>query len=241
MSAASSARTSRAQQVAGRIENDMLAARTPVGTSLGRRADLMREHNISPTVMNEVLRILRDRGLVEVRPGARGGIFVASQPPQVRLGALDLWFSGTGVDPLELFEARTHLEDLLTRVAVDRAGPEDVRDMEWALDEMRRATDARGYLEANMRLHRAIARASRVSVLADMYEAIATLLSASLTRAVMLEGTEELTRHNIAVHREIVSAIRDRNRQALDKAIHLHRQDLIQVTDPTRSPVSEED
>lgn len=239
MSTTSPVRISRAQQVAGQIEDDLLARGVPVGTALGRRADIMREHGISPTVMNEVLRILRDRGLIDVRPGPRGGIFVASQPPQVRLGALDLWFSGSGVDPLELFEARNYLEDILTRVAADRAAPEDLRDMDWAVDEMRRsASDARAYLDANVRLHRAIARASRVTVLADMYEAIATLLTGSLARAVIVEGSEGITEHNIAVHRELVAAIRHRDHEALDKAIRLHRQDLIRVTAPSRSPSS---
>lgn len=236
MSGAGSARTSRAQDVAARIEEVLLTERTPVGTSLGRRSDLMSEHRISPTVMNEVLRILRDRGLVEVRSGARGGIFVAAQPPHVRLGAIDLWFSGTGWQPLQLFEARRHLEDLLTRVALERAGPEDLRDMDWALDEMNRASDAHAYLDANMRLHRTLARSSRLTVLAETYEAIATLLSAGITRAVLIEGSEAIKRHNVSVHREIVLAVRERNREALDKALLLHSHDLVRSEDPSRSP-----
>jgi DNA-binding FadR family transcriptional regulator len=232
---------SRAQQVAVELENDLLANRTPVGTSLGRRTDLMERFGISPTVCNETLRILRDRGLVTVRPGPGGGIFVASMPPQVRLGALDLWFSGAGADPLDLFEARTHLEDTLTSVAVDRAGPRDVRDMEWALEEMRGATEPRAYLEANLRLHLAIARAARIPVLAGMYEALAAIISGSLTRAELLPGHEEMYEHNVAVHTEIVAAIRDGNREALEKAMALHRQDLVRAVDPSRSPVHETD
>jgi DNA-binding FadR family transcriptional regulator len=231
---------SRAQQVAAELENELLAARTPVGTALGRRTDLMERFGISPTVCNETLRILRDRGLVLVRPGPGGGIFVASVPPQVRLGALDLWFSGTGVDPLDLFEARTHLESTLTTVAVDRAGPKDVRDMEWALEEMRGATEARAYLEANLRLHLAIARAARIPVLAGMYEALAAIISGSLTRAELLPGHEEMYEHNLAVHAEIVAAIRDGNREALTKAMALHHQDLVRAVDPSRSPVQDE-
>ncbi|NMH99509.1 FadR/GntR family transcriptional regulator [Pseudonocardia acidicola] len=230
------AQLSRAQQVAAAIENELLAARTPVGTSLGRRTDLMERHKVSPTVMNEVLRILRDRGLVVVKPGPGGGVFVASQPPQVRLGALDLWFSGTGTDPLDLFEARTHLEDVLASVAVDRAGPTDVRDMEWALEEMRGAADARAYLDANLRLHLAIARAARIPVLTGMYEAIAAIIQGTLTRAELLPGHEEIYSGNVDVHAEIVAAIRDRNREALTKLMTLHRQDLVRAVDASRSP-----
>jgi DNA-binding FadR family transcriptional regulator len=201
----------------------------------------MERFGISPTVSNETLRILRDRGLVTVRPGPGGGIFVASVPPQVRLGALDLWFSGTGTDPLDLFEARTHLEDTLTSVAVDRAGPRDVRDMEWALEEMRGATEPRAYLEANLRLHLAIARAARVPVLAGMYEALAAIISGSLTRAELLPGHDEMYEHNVAVHAEIVAAIREGDREALQKAMALHRMDLVRAVDPSRSPVQDDD
>jgi DNA-binding FadR family transcriptional regulator len=222
--------TSRAQQVATAIEDGLLAARTPVGTSLGRRTDLMERHGVSPTVMNETLRILRDRGLVVVRPGPGGGVFVASRPPQVRLGALDLWFSGSGTDPVDLFEARTHLEDVLTSVALDRAGPSDVRDMEWAVEEMRGAADARAYLEANLRLHRAVARAARIPVLAGMYEAIAAIITGTLTRAELLPGHEEMYGRNIEVHAEIVAAIRERDREALTKLMDLHREDLVRAT-----------
>jgi DNA-binding FadR family transcriptional regulator len=228
---------SRAQRVARELEDDLLIARTPVGASLGRRTDLMERFAVSPTIMNEALRILRDRGLVVVRPGPGGGVFVAMVPPQVRLGALDLWFSTSSTDPLELFEARAHLEDTLTSVAVDRAGPKDVRDMEWALEAMRAAGEPLAYLDANMRLHLAIARAARIPVLAGMYEALAAIITGTLTRAELLAGHEEMYEHNIAVHREIVEAIRNSDREALTKALHLHRQDLVRASDPSRSPV----
>jgi DNA-binding FadR family transcriptional regulator len=228
---------SRAQKVALAIENELLAARTAVGTPLGKRTDLMERHKVSPTVMNEVLRILRDRGLVVVRPGPGGGVFVASQPPQVRLGALDLWFTGTGTDPLDMFEARTYMEDMLTSVAVDRAGPDDVRNMEWAVEEMRGATDPRAFLDANMRLHLAIARAARIPVLTGMYEALVTIIRGSLTRVELLPDHDEMYAHNIEVHAEIVAAIRDHDRETLAKLMALHRQDLVRAVDSTRSPV----
>jgi DNA-binding FadR family transcriptional regulator len=190
--------------------------------------------------MNEILRILRDRGLVVVRPGPGGGVFVANQPPQVRLGALDLWFSGAGTDPLDLFEARTYLEDVLTPVAAERAGPSDIRDMEWALEEMRAATDARAFLDANLRLHMAIARSARIPVLAGMYEAIATILQSTLTRVELLPDHDEMYARNVEVHAEIVAAIRERDREGLTKLMELHRQDLVRAIDPSRSPVDAE-
>jgi len=113
-------RSSRAERVAADLEHEILSARLPVGAHLGRRSEIMDRFGISPTVMNETLRILRDRDLVAVRPGPGGGITVASAPPQVRLGALDLSFQTSTPHPLDLFEARLYLEFGLTKAAFER-------------------------------------------------------------------------------------------------------------------------
>jgi DNA-binding FadR family transcriptional regulator len=101
--------------------------------------------------------------------------------------------------------------------------------MEWALEEMRGAADARAYLEANIRLHLAIARAARIPVLAGMYEAIAAIITGTLTRAELLPGHEEMYAHNVEVHAQIVAAIRERDREALTKLVGLHREDLVRA------------
>ena len=64
----SALRSSRAERVAADLEHEILSARLPVGAHLGRRSEIMDRFGISPTVMNETLRILRDRDLVAVRP-----------------------------------------------------------------------------------------------------------------------------------------------------------------------------
>ncbi len=231
-------RGSRAEQVASALEEEILAARLPVGAHLGRRADFMARFGISPTIMNETLRILRSRGLVQVRPGTGGGISVASVPPQVRLGAIDLWFHHSGTHPLELFEARVHLEAHLTEVAFDRATAEDVAILRGRLALMAAASNARAFLDAVMSLHRALVRAARVPVLDGMHEAVVALLRGTLSRAVFIDGHEEMLRHSLDVHEGIVAAISAQDRTAFTKIMRLHNEDLIRADDPRRSPAS---
>jgi DNA-binding FadR family transcriptional regulator len=229
---------SRAEQVAADVEDEILAARLPVGAHLGRRTEFMNRFGISPTIMNETLRILRSRRLVTVRPGTGGGIFVASVPPQVRLGAMDLWFHDSGTHPLDLFEARVHLEARLTPVAFDRATEQDLTVMRDAVRQMTLATDARSFLDAVMSLHRMLVTAARIPVLDGMHQTVVTLLGATLSRAVFIEGYEPMLSHSIDVHTGMVDAISRRDRAAFDKVMQLHNDDLVRADDPRRSPAN---
>jgi DNA-binding FadR family transcriptional regulator len=225
------ARGSRAQQIAAELEAEILASRHPAGTRLGLRTDLITRFGVSPAVMNEALRILRERSLVTVRPGPNGGVIVDSPPPQVRLGGIDVWHQGLTIDPEQLFDARSHLDTLLTTVALQRATPEDIRAMEWALDDMRAAgEDARAFLDANMRLHLAVARASRIELLAGLYESIVAVLSTTMTKAAFVTGKQELLRHNLQVHADLIAAIRDKDATTLQKLLTLHHQDTVRMT-----------
>jgi DNA-binding FadR family transcriptional regulator len=229
-------RRSRAEEVASAVEDEILAARFPVGAHLGRRAEFMDRFGISPMIMSETLRILRDRGMVTVRPGTGGGIFVAALPPQVRLGGMDLWFHDSGTHPLDLFEARVHLEAQLTPVAFDRATEDDITAMRAPLDQMSQARDAGAYLETVMTLHRALVAAAHVQVLDAMHQTVVAVLRSTLTKAAFIDGHEPLLRHSIGVHQGIVEAISSRNRTTFHKVMLLHDDDLTRSDDPRRSP-----
>ena len=221
---------SRAQQVAAELETRILADHAEPGTRLGLRTELISQFGVSPSVMNEALRILRERDLVEVKPGPNGGVFVANPPPQVRLGGIDLWHLGLAVDPEQLFEARRYLDTLFPAVAMQRATPEDIRAMAWALDDMRAAReDPRAWMDANLRLHLAIARASRIELLVGLYQTIVSVLSATMTKASFVAGQEGPRRHNMEVHTNLVAAIRDRDAVTLEKMLALHHEDMVRV------------
>src|SRR5262245_66645054 len=84
--AADQAPGSRAQQIAAEIEAQILSDRIPAGARLGLRTDLIRRFGVSPPVMNEALRILRERDLVTVKPGPNGGVIVGNRSEERRVG-----------------------------------------------------------------------------------------------------------------------------------------------------------
>ncbi|MUM18865.1 FadR family transcriptional regulator [Mycobacterium sp. CBMA271] len=223
-------RQSRAQQVASSIEGEILEQRMAAGARVGLRTDLIRRFNVSATVINEALGILRERDLIEVKPGPNGGVFVFNPPPQVRLGGIDVWHQNLTVDPEDLFEARRYLDNLFAPVALQRAQPEDIQAMQWALDDMSAAQhDARASLAATMRLHLAIARASRIEVLVGIYQTITTTLTATMTEARFVAGMADVRGRHLQLHADIVAAIRDGDPIALEKLMSQHQENMTRI------------
>jgi DNA-binding FadR family transcriptional regulator len=231
--------TSRAEDVAAKLEMEILRAALPAGSRLGLRTELIGRFEVSPGVMNEALRLLRDRELIVVKPGPSGGVFTADQPPGVRLGALDLWFQGLTVPPLEIFESRTLLEEMFNNLALQKSTPADHTAMERALQRMgTSAGDPRAFFEANVEFHRAIARSTGVTVLIGIYDSLVTVLTGALVRAAWTAGYEETVDHNVRVHGQILEAIRAQDRKRLETATRLHRVDMISLAQPEKSPVA---
>ncbi|WP_059021270.1 FCD domain-containing protein [Mycobacterium sp. M26] len=230
------ARSSRAEVVAADLEHKIMSERLPVGAHLGRRAELMDRFGISPTVMNETLRILRDRDLVSVRPGPGGGITVANTPPQVRTGALDLWFQPSNPHPLDLFEARLYLEFGLTKAAFERATSEDIAAMREAMVQMRASREAREFFDAVLNFHATVAAAAHIPVLEGMHQLVITSIKAVLSRVTFVTDHEQMLADSLVVHDDIVAAIAVHDQAAFVDAINRHDRDLIRADDPERTP-----
>lgn len=222
--------SSRAERLATDIERDILNARRQADERLGLRTELIERYGVSPSVMNEALQILRERGLVVVKRGPAGGIYVKDVPPHLRVGTVDMWFSGVA-DARDLFEARRSLENLLCETALLRATPEDVQMMSWALDELHGSRhDARLFFTAVLRFHTAIARAARIPYISDLYASIATLLANSIVKASYICNYEVGVNRSVVVHGRLLEAIRSRDNVALQRACHVHDEQELRET-----------
>ena len=72
-----SSRLSRAEELARGIEDDIAAGVLSTGDRLGTKDDLRQRFNVAVATLNEAIKLLESRGLVEARSGPGGGVFVS--------------------------------------------------------------------------------------------------------------------------------------------------------------------
>src|SRR3954462_12573863 len=188
-----------------RIRSRGLAAGEPVGTLDSLRA----ETGFAYATGSEAVRLLRDRGVLEIRPGRGGGLFVADRGPVVRLRHTLLSVQeapGTVADATGL---RDHLEVLIDVGAARHRTQRDVTDLRRLLRGMYTAPDWDTFLHANWALHERIAAISPNAMARAVYTSTLGHLHATSSRfdddaAAVAYRTD---RHQ--VHVDLVNAIAD--------------------------------
>lgn len=133
------------------------------GSRLPKEVELADRLQVSRIVIREAMKILEDRGVVDVRAG-RGTLTVAPSPDRVKTSLLRLFRDQpmpTIQDLEQMVELRQVLEETTASLAAVRATAEDLREIEAALDEMRNdGASLEHTVSADLRFHRSIMRAA---------------------------------------------------------------------------------
>src|SRR3954449_9071564 len=150
----------RAEQLAAALDERIRAGGLAAGDPGGPRESLRAQSGFAYATVSEAVRLLRDRGVLDIRPGRGGGLFVADRGPVVRLRHTLLSVEeepGTVADAIEL---RDHLELLIDVGAARHRTQRDVTDLRRLLQRMGAARDWDTFMHANWALHERIAAIS---------------------------------------------------------------------------------
>lgn len=207
-----------------RLEQEIVDGNVAEGTRLGTKADLRERFGVAVATINEAVRMLEIRGLIEARPGPGGGLFVKELSALVRLQHVTLHVSGPRADRVrEALVVRSALEHLVCSEAGRHSTAEDLRAYEECLARMEAAETPREHLQANWDLHRAIVMASPNQLLREMYLGLLAVAEEALEDV----EPEQDRRQRNRDHRRLVAAIASGDPSAITKAVAKH--------DPMRS------
>jgi len=213
------------EQVISEIEKMIAEEFAVAGTRLPNEAALADRFQVSRIVIREAMKILEDRGSVEVRAG-RGTVTVAPSPDRVKAALLRLFQNQpipTFAEMERLLELREVLEESVAGIAAVRATPEDLKEIEAALSDMKVEHSIEGAVQADLRFHAAVANAAHNRY----FDFVIAPLTEVFIQQMMLTDSFTL---GLDLHRQIYEQIRKGNpvaaRQAVKRLIRRTREDM---------------
>lgn len=166
------------EEICGRIRESIAAGTLKPGDKLPAERDLSAQFGVSRTVLREALRSLEIAGLVRLSKGAKGGAVILDGGSALTRSFKDMITLGR-ITIEDLTEARILIEDVIVRLACERATKEDfeaiARDVQ-RVEELTRSGKIGDKIEDNVVFYELLARATHNQTL--------VLISQSLSRVV---------------------------------------------------------
>lgn len=226
-------RVSRAERMAQQLSEKILGKQVLPGERLGTKTELREQYGVAAGTLNEAIRLLETRGLVDAKPGPRGGIFAAAPPAHVRLSHLILGLGGDALSVADQLEVRNALEVPVALHAARAARTRDITRLGKLVDRMGECQDdPKEYLRRNWDLHEAIAQLAGNELLRTIY---VSLLDGAreAVRDVMPDDEFRATwRANWQLHVDLVDAIASGDPEQAARAAEAHTPMSVMVSLP---------
>lgn len=210
----------RAEQLAADL-GERLATASP-GDPVGTIESLRAETGYAYSTVSEAVRLLRDRGLLQIRPGRGGGLFAADRGPVVRMRHTLLTVADDPAAVADAVELREHLEVLVDVGAARCRTEADIAELRALLAVLTEAPDWPSFLHANWALHERIAAACPNATARAVYTATLGQLDAAEVRPDDVDPTYR--QHRVQVHQDLVEAIAAGDEAAVRAAVARHNE-----------------
>ena len=203
--------------VANQLRRSIYLGRYMVGARLPSERLLTQQLGVSRTTLREAIRMLEAEGLVEIRRGVTGGLFVRApqEPPErlkQRLREHIALFE-------EVLEFRLAVEGAASRLAAVRRTEEDLAQLERLHDDMCVSESLPQFRAADNAFHLAIATIAQNNMLFKAIED-ARIAMFIYVDAVFDSAVMRLAQQND--HSQILVAIQMRDAKAADEAMAAH-------------------
>jgi DNA-binding FadR family transcriptional regulator len=193
------------------------------GDRVGTKEELRQRLPVAMGTMNEAVRLLQERGLVTMKSGPKGGLFVASPNPLVNLGQLIAAIRGEPSAVREVQSIRNSLEPLIVLAALRDRDRADVSQLRKLIKEMAvNVDDPPAFLTTSWKLHTQIAQCGKERLLTGIYLLVSDVLSDQLKD---LKQSPQTSRERLQVHFDLVNSIVDQDEEAARDAIARHAQE----------------
>lgn len=207
------------ERIVGQIEERIVAGELKTGDQLPSENELAKQFGVSRTAVREAIKALREKRLVEVRPGK--GTFIVNGMPEAIRHSLGLMMKfGAPKRQEDLVEVREILEPEIAALAATRITDEFIEAMREAVEIMDTALeDVDRFVEADLDFHLALAEGTQNPFIPLLMDSIIDLLREERKRTGLVEGG---LRRGQLHHKKILAAVVRRDSKAARKTMQDH-------------------
>ena len=118
--------------------------------------------------IREALRTFETKGLISIRKGSSGGAFVQPAPPTQMAEMIIDNLQLDGVSFAEVAESRVVLERSIVKYAIEKATPDDLKEIEQNIEETKNLVadpspeKARDFTKKSIEFHHLLAKAAHI-------------------------------------------------------------------------------
>ena len=218
----------RAELLAGQVEDRIAADDLQAGDMIGTLDELKQKSGYARSTVAEAIRLLADRGVAEIRPGRRGGVYVAAEgAPVVRIGRTLLTISDHPAAVTDAIAVRNALEPLIVMDATRHRDEADIRELRLLLEQLADAIPlgTAAFLTINWQLHLRIADISPNTFARNLYQGMVqyTTDHASAVEHSEPSNDRPWLEMRYEIHRELVGAVISGDTHRANQAVSSHQ------------------
>jgi len=215
------------EEICDRIRAQVAAGTLRPGDKLPPERELALQLGVGRNALREALRSLEIAGIVRLQKGTKGGAFIQSGDSSRMDEVVRDMLSLCSISVAELTEARVHIQDLVVRLACERATAADLDAIAANIDKTEQVTAAGEYLErveCSREFYRLLVAAAHNEVLTMMVRSVTEILMQFVYTRVAGGGKPQP--RLVEKRRAFLAALRARDAEL---ATHLMRNHLASV------------
>jgi GntR family transcriptional regulator, transcriptional repressor for pyruvate dehydrogenase complex len=162
-------------QIIEQIRNAILSGRFKPGDKVAAEKELISEFGVSKATLREALRVLEGMGLVEIKKGIAGGVFIAEVDMKTTIHGIINFLHFKTVSIKDITMIRYLLEPPVVQIAASRIQPEDIVKLESMIVEHPAVPDT--IVSREIGFHRYLARMTENPILILVLDFIDNILN----------------------------------------------------------------
>jgi GntR family transcriptional regulator, transcriptional repressor for pyruvate dehydrogenase complex len=183
------------QQIIDQIRDDLLGGVIASGDRLGSEASVAQTYGVSRMAARDALRSLMALGIVDMRVGKSGGVYVSHGNLDLLVDVITIQSRLNGFRPAELMESLIAIETIAAELAAQRATEDAIAVIRDALGVLRSRPESRSaFVSAALRFHETIVLATQNRSLLMQFRALRRLIQPEYERDLTPEVRERIIR-----------------------------------------------